>query len=107
MKENSDDSLGQRLANADRTSLRAQLQRKIHELGGIMSESVHDEVPDFELEFLNRVIAWETSPVSTHRDWLARHRLRHLRRATGESRPDATTRRTDDENGAFWDETPS
>src|SRR5687768_1222878 len=60
-----------------------------------------------ELEFLNRVIAWETSPVSTHRDWLARHRLRHLRRATGESRPDATTRRTDDENGAFWDETPS
>src|SRR5688572_24889653 len=75
MKENDDDSLNRRLANADRAILRAQLGRKIHELGGIMSEPVNDEVSDLELEFLNRVIAWETSPVSTHRDWLARHRL--------------------------------
>ena len=75
MKENDDDSLNRRLANADRAILRAQLGRKIHELGGIMSEPVQDEVSDLELEFLNRVIAWETSPFSTHRAWLARQRL--------------------------------
>lgn len=75
MKENDDDSLNQRLANADRAILRAQLGRKIRELGGIMSEPVQDEVSDLELEFLNRVIAWETSPLSTHRAWLAREGL--------------------------------
>ena len=75
MKENDDDSLNQRLANADRAILRAQLERRIHELGGIMSEPAQNEVSELELDFLNRVIAWETSPRSTHRQWLARQRL--------------------------------
>jgi hypothetical protein len=40
-----------------------------------MSEPLQDEVSDLELDFLKRVIAWETSPVFTHREWLARHGL--------------------------------
>jgi hypothetical protein len=75
MKENDNDSLNRRLANADRAILRAQLGRKIHELGGILPEPAGDEVSDLELDFLKRVIAWETSPTSTHRTWLARQRL--------------------------------
>jgi hypothetical protein len=75
MNQHNDDFLDQRLSNADRAVLRTQLEQQIRELGGIVSAPVHNEASNLELEFLNRVIAWETSPVSTHRDWLARHRL--------------------------------
>jgi hypothetical protein len=75
MRENDDDSLNRRLANADRAILRAQLGRRLQELGGILPEPVGDEVSDMELDFLNRVLAWETSPSSTHGAWLARQRL--------------------------------
>ena len=42
-------------------------------MGGIVSTFTGNEVSDFELSFLRRVIAWETGPMSSHGEWLARH----------------------------------
>lgn len=42
-------------------------------MGGFVSASAGNEVSDFELTFLRRVIAWEKGPMSTHGEWLARH----------------------------------
>lgn len=68
----SGDSLDERLAQADRQIRREQLRREIEELGGTVGGALGEEVSDMELDFLERVLAWERGPRSTHRGWLAR-----------------------------------
>lgn len=81
MKSKPDDdaeseSMEEKLARADRGIRRARLEAKIRELGGMLPPHGEDEpTSDLEIGFLERVIAWESEPRSTHRAWLARHGL--------------------------------
>jgi hypothetical protein len=68
-----DDSLKSRLSQIDRRIQRDQLREKIRELGGMAGGMDNGEVSEAELSFLERVVAWETGPRSSHRAWLARH----------------------------------
>jgi hypothetical protein len=63
------------LTQADREIAREQLKQKIRSLGGIVGESSPALDLDLELTFLQRVLAWETGALSTHRDWLAQRGL--------------------------------
>ncbi len=67
-----DGPLNARLNGIDRRIRRDQLRRKIEELGGLVGGSEGEEVSEAELSFLERVVAWETGPRSSHRDWLRR-----------------------------------
>lgn len=78
-ESNDDESLEERLARADREIRRAQLKAKIRELGGVLPPRAGDEpASDLEIGFWERVIAWETGPRSTHRDWLAQRGLHFM-----------------------------
>jgi hypothetical protein len=67
---NEHDRIDEQAARAERASRREQLVKKIRELGGDVPESNGDP-SEMELVFLERVVAWETRPVSTHGEWLA------------------------------------
>src|SRR5262245_37963774 len=56
----------------DRATHRARLIERIRSLGGYVPDPPSEDVSELEIAFLERVVAWETSPVTTHRDWLAR-----------------------------------
>lgn len=72
-EQSSDESLADRLAQADRQIRRERLAQQIHELGGMISDPNPEIVSEEELAFLEHVLAWETGLRSTHRAWLARH----------------------------------
>lgn len=74
MTRGDDDSVGERLAKADRAIRRAKLEEEIRELGGLIGRPAgeSDDASGMERTFLERVIAWETGPFSTHGAWLAR-----------------------------------
>lgn len=67
-----DEPLKKRLARVDRRLRRDRLRARIRELGGIVGGSEDGDVSEVELGFLERVVAWETGPFSSHRAWLAR-----------------------------------
>lgn len=73
--DNPDDSLKSRLSQIDRRIRRDRLKEQIREMGGIMAGPDGENVSELELGFLERVVAWETGPCSTHRAWLARKGL--------------------------------
>lgn len=73
--DNLDELLEARLAQVDRRIRRDRLREQIRELGGIVGGPEGGEVSDVELTFLERVVAWETGPRSSHRAWLARKGL--------------------------------
>jgi len=54
------------------------LVEKIKELGGTVGVSPGEGPPVAELEFLEHVLAWETRPRSSNREWLKRHGLQFL-----------------------------
>jgi hypothetical protein len=70
-----DDPLVERLAQVDRRIRRDRLREQIRELGGIVGGAEGADVSDVELSFLERVVAWETGPRSSHRAWLTRRGL--------------------------------
>lgn len=72
-EQDSDESLADRLAQADRQIRRERLTEQIRELGGMISGPGREIVSDRELFFLEHVLALESGPRSTHRAWLARH----------------------------------
>lgn len=51
------------------------LVERIRELGGEVGVSPGEDPPATELEFLERVLAWETRPRSSNREWLKRQGL--------------------------------
>jgi hypothetical protein len=74
-----EESLDERLARAEREIRQGQLEEKIRELGGFLPPRAEDEpANDLVIGFFERVVAWETAPRSTHRDWLARRGLRFM-----------------------------
>jgi hypothetical protein len=46
---------------------------KIQELGGKVGVSPAEDPSETELDFLEHVLAWETRPRSSNREWLKRH----------------------------------
>jgi len=54
----------------DRRLRRDRLIRQIQEMGGIVGK-LADEPSDIEIDFLERIVAWEAGPFTSHRDWLA------------------------------------
>ncbi len=77
--ETEGESIEEKLARADREIRRARLEEKIRELGGVLPVHGEDDAAsDLELGFLERVIAWETGPRSTHGAWLARRGLHFM-----------------------------
>lgn len=70
--DDNNDTLQGRLAPAERAIRRAQLEKKIRQLGGVLPKAKSEDVSDLELSFLEHVIAWEEGSFSTHREWLAR-----------------------------------
>lgn len=73
MTRDDNDSVEKRLAETDRLIRRDRLRQEIQDLGGLVGGANDEEVSEHELAFLERVVAWETGPRSTHRAWLARH----------------------------------
>lgn len=69
-----DDALNNRFVKADRAIRRSRLDAKIRELSGIIGGPATEsgDTSDLDVGFLERVIAWEEGPFSTHRAWLAR-----------------------------------
>lgn len=72
MTTDDSDPLEERLAEADRLIRRDRLRQEIRDLGGLVGGANDERVSEHELAFLERVVAWETGPRSTHRAWLAR-----------------------------------
>lgn len=56
---------------SDRAEHRARLVARIRSLGGYVPDPPSGEPSELEIAFLERVVAFETSPVTTHRQWLA------------------------------------
>src|SRR4051812_45527246 len=56
-----------------RADHRARLIERIRSMGGYVPDPPSEDASELEIAFLERVVAWETSPVATHREWLARH----------------------------------
>jgi hypothetical protein len=54
------------------------LVKKIQELGGTVGVFPAEDPSELELEFLERTLAWETTPRSSNREWLKRRGLHFL-----------------------------
>jgi hypothetical protein len=73
MQGGPEESLDDRLDRVDRQIRRERLRCEIEEAGGLLfGPDDREDVSDVELSFLDRVLAWERGPRSTHRAWLAR-----------------------------------
>jgi hypothetical protein len=57
---------------ADRAARRARLVQQIEALGGFVPMPGPGEVTDLELDFLQRILAAETGPFVSNREWLER-----------------------------------
>jgi hypothetical protein len=77
MANNTGDSLKERLAKADRAIQWAKLEERVRGLSGIVGRPANagEDISEIEHSFLQHVMAWETGPFSTHREWLARRGL--------------------------------
>jgi hypothetical protein len=69
---NADDASDGYQSPAERQIRHAELRRQIEALGGEFGSIPGREVSPLEIQFMERVLMWETGASSSHRDWLAR-----------------------------------